>query len=78
MYMKIAKRAIAEVSTRRGVSETVVIEEIQYNIDEAMRSADPLVQVQWRRMFGADKKPTAVEFLAYLVQHQLSGGGVQI
>ena len=69
MYRKIAKQAIKRMAKNKGVSEKTIIRQMDDCIEEAMGNPDPLVQMHWQTMFGAGKKPTAIDFLAYMAEH---------
>lgn len=67
MNKKKVIKAFEKIAARDGVSVAKVREEIQKAIDEGLKSSEPAVQEQWRKMTYRGEKPTPEDVIAYVV-----------
>lgn len=68
MNKKKVIKAFEKIAARDGISVAKVREEIQKAIDEGLKSPEPAVQEQWRKMPYRGEKPTPEEVVAYLAK----------
>jgi len=61
-----ASMAIYHIAQESGVSVDVIIKEMEDAITEAMENPDPIIQERWKKIPRRGKKPTALEFVAYM------------
>jgi len=65
-------QAIRQMAEREGVSEEMILQELQTAIDAGYASADPKVQQYWQTL-PFQGKPTPRELIAYLAGVIASG-----
>ena len=63
-----ARRAIAVMAERDGVSETHIRAEMEAAIRVSRSSSDPLVKAQWADSEFECSEPTVEEFIAWLAK----------
>lgn len=61
-----ARRAIAVIAERNGVSEPHIRAEMEAAIRVSRSSSDPLVKAQWADSEFEGSEPTVEEFIAWL------------
>ena len=66
MSIMEAQEVIKLVAKNHGVAYEDVIKEIELCITEAMQNPDPLVQERWKYIPRSGKRPTALEFVAFM------------
>lgn len=63
-----AEEAIKQIAERDGVSISEVRKEIQFAIDEGMKSTDKSVQAYWSKIPCRGAKPTPEEVITYIAK----------
>ena len=58
---------IRQIAKAHGVSPAEVKMEIQFAIQEAMKSDDPVARSHWEKISPNGEEPTIEQFLSYIV-----------
>lgn len=59
---------IQRIAKQHGVTPTEVEKQMQFAIQEAMKSTDPVAQAHWKKISPDGNAPTIEDFLIYITK----------